>query len=59
MLQAQLTNGISDTLTLKMIPAIKVFPLQISVEQISQQTITISGLDKVLHSVEVRNVLSQ
>lgn len=40
-----------------MVPAINVFPHQITVEQLSQQTLTISGLDKVLHSVEVRHVI--
>lgn len=40
-----------------MVPAINVFPHQITVEQLPQQTLTISGLDKVLHSVEVRHVI--
>lgn len=37
-----------------MIPAVKVYPHEISIEQLSQQAITISGLDKVLHKVEVK-----
>ncbi|KAG4071558.1 hypothetical protein HA402_011712 [Bradysia odoriphaga] len=53
-LEAQLKNGITDSMALKMVPAINVIPHQISVDQLSQQTITISGLDKVLHSVEVK-----
>lgn len=56
-LQAQLKNGITDLMALKMVPAINVYPLEIAVNQLSQQTLTISGLDKVLHSVEVRDFI--
>lgn len=42
-----------DVVTLKMVPAIKVFPTTISIEELPKQTIAISGLDKVLQKIVV------
>ncbi|CAD7078083.1 unnamed protein product [Hermetia illucens] len=53
-LEAQLPNGLSDIVTLKIVPAIKVTPDAISVDQITQQGIVVTGLDKVLQKVEVK-----
>lgn len=36
-----------------MVPAIKVFPKSIAIEELPKQTIVIGGLDKVLQKVEV------
>lgn len=52
-IEAALPNGISDTMTLKMVPAIKVSPTSISLEKLSNQPIHISGLEKVLQFVTV------
>lgn len=48
-------SGISDVVTLKLIPAIKVVPLSIAIEQLATQMITVSGLDKVLQMIQVKS----
>lgn len=52
-LEAQLLNGISDSISLKIVPAIKVTPNIIGVQQLPDQIITITGLDKILQKLEV------
>lgn len=36
-----------------MIPAVNVFPQEISIDQLDHQTITVTGLEKVLQKIEV------
>lgn len=50
---ATLFNGISAVSHLKLIPAISVFPLEMALEQLDQQTITVNGLDKILQRVHL------
>lgn len=53
-LEARLAgSGLSDTTTLKIVPAVLVDPEAIAIDQISAQTITITGTDKVLQQVEI------
>lgn len=52
-LVATLTNGISTTTIVKMMPAINVYPLELALEQIEQQTITIIGIERILQRVQV------
>ncbi|XP_059614820.1 nuclear pore membrane glycoprotein 210 [Phlebotomus argentipes] len=54
-LEAVLMAGHSDTMSLRLIPAISVAPSSISVDQIPTQGIAITGLDKVLQKVEVQS----
>lgn len=54
-LEAQLPNGVSDLTVLRIVPAINVTPNAISVDQISNQGIVITGLDKILQKVEVKS----
>lgn len=53
LLQARLKNGITASTHLKMVPAISVIPRTLPVDQVAAQTITISGLDKILQKVTV------
>ncbi|XP_062541443.1 nuclear pore membrane glycoprotein 210 [Armigeres subalbatus] len=48
-----LGSGLSDTCTLKIVPAVIVEPEAISVEQVGTQLVTVSGMDKVLQKIEV------
>lgn len=48
-----LTSGLSTKTYLKMVPAINVQPTEIQLEQIDQQVITITGLDKILQRIQV------
>lgn len=50
---ASLSNGITASSQLKI--GIGVFPAEISLEQADQQVISVTGLDKVLQKIEVRN----
>lgn len=52
-LVASLPNGISSVFGLKMVPAVNVFPQEISIEQADQQTITVTGLERVLQQIQV------
>lgn len=52
-LTASLSNGVSAISNLRMVPAINVSPQLISIEQLDQQIITVTGLDKVLQKIEV------
>lgn len=54
-LEARLPNGIRDVATLKIVPAISITPDIISVDQLEQKLITITGLDKVIQKVDVRS----
>lgn len=49
---ASLNNGITASSQLKI--GIGVFPAEISLEQVDQQIISVTGLEKVLQKVEVR-----
>uniref|UniRef100_A0A182KGX6 BIG2 domain-containing protein n=1 Tax=Anopheles christyi TaxID=43041 RepID=A0A182KGX6_9DIPT len=48
-----LASGLTDTSTLKMVPAVRIEPEAIAVEQINKQSLMIAGLDRVLQKVEV------
>ncbi|XP_058828895.1 nuclear pore membrane glycoprotein 210 [Topomyia yanbarensis] len=53
-LEARLQDSsLSDTSTLKIVPAVIVEPEAISIEQIGTQIVTVSGMDKVLQKLEV------
>uniref|UniRef100_A0A182YKB3 Nuclear pore membrane glycoprotein 210 n=1 Tax=Anopheles stephensi TaxID=30069 RepID=A0A182YKB3_ANOST len=53
-LEVRLTaSGLTDTSTLKMVPAVRIEPEAIAVDQISKQSLMIAGLDRVLQKVEV------
>ncbi|XP_055917855.1 nuclear pore membrane glycoprotein 210 [Eupeodes corollae] len=53
-LEARLPNGLTDVITLKFVPGIRVTPEQMYVADIGQQDIIITGLDKVLQKIEVK-----
>lgn len=46
-------SGISDSTTLKIVPAVTVEPEAISIEQIGTQAISVTGIEKVLQKLEV------
>ncbi|XP_055533000.1 nuclear pore membrane glycoprotein 210 [Wyeomyia smithii] len=46
-------SGLTDTTTLKIVPAVIVEPEAISIEQVGSQTVTVSGIEKVLQKLEV------
>lgn len=52
-LLATLTNGISTTRKIKMMPAISVYPLELAHEQIEQQSVTVTGIERILQKVRV------
>lgn len=52
-LVATLTNGISTTTIVKMMPAIAVYPLELILEQIEQQSVTVTGVERILQKVQV------
>lgn len=52
-LVATLSNGISTTTIVKMMPAIGVYPLELILEQIEQQAITVTGVERILQKVQV------
>lgn len=52
-LVATLKNGISTTTIVKMMPAINVYPLELALEQIEQQTLTVNGIERILQRVQV------
>uniref|UniRef100_A0A1B0DJU9 Nuclear pore membrane glycoprotein 210 n=1 Tax=Phlebotomus papatasi TaxID=29031 RepID=A0A1B0DJU9_PHLPP len=54
-LEALLSAGHSDTISLRLIPAISVVPSSLAVDQLPAQGISITGLDKVLQKVEVHS----
>lgn len=54
-LVATLSNGISTTKTIKMMPAISVYPLELALEQIEQQSVTVTGIERILHEVQVKS----
>uniref|UniRef100_A0AAG5DFW4 BIG2 domain-containing protein n=1 Tax=Anopheles atroparvus TaxID=41427 RepID=A0AAG5DFW4_ANOAO len=47
------SSELVSTSTLKVVPAVRIEPEAISVDQIGKQSITIAGLDKVLQKVQV------
>ncbi|XP_053675808.1 nuclear pore membrane glycoprotein 210 [Anopheles nili] len=48
-----LASGLTDTSTLKVVPAVRVEPEEIPVDQIGKQSLMITGLDRVLQKVQV------
>uniref|UniRef100_A0A182NJ95 BIG2 domain-containing protein n=1 Tax=Anopheles dirus TaxID=7168 RepID=A0A182NJ95_9DIPT len=46
-------SGLTDTSTLKMVPAVRIEPEAIAVDQIAKQSLLLAGLDRVLQKVEV------
>lgn len=52
-LVATLANGISTATIVKMMPAISVYPLELTLEQIDQQTLTVTGIERILQRVQV------
>lgn len=52
-LVAILMNGISTTTIVKIMPAISVYPLELTLEQIDQQTLTVTGIERILQKVQV------
>lgn len=50
---ATLSNGITTTTIVKMMPAISVYPLELTLEQIDQQTLTVTGIERILQRVQV------
>lgn len=52
-LEATLINGVSASRYIKMLPALNVHPLELQIEQIEQQQITISGADRIIQQAHV------
>lgn len=52
-LDATLANGVSASTSVKMLPALSVQPLELAIEQIEQQTITITGTDRTIRQAHV------
>ncbi|KAH8372961.1 hypothetical protein KR009_008980 [Drosophila setifemur] len=53
-LEAAMPSGILDTMSLKLVPGIKVTPESLRVTDLKPQELHISGLDKALHKVQVQ-----
>ncbi|XP_020712667.1 nuclear pore membrane glycoprotein 210 isoform X1 [Ceratitis capitata] len=53
-LEAQLPNGLSDVMSLKFVPGVRVTPAALEASELKEQDLTITGLDKVLQKVEVK-----
>ncbi|XP_017475725.1 PREDICTED: nuclear pore membrane glycoprotein 210 isoform X2 [Rhagoletis zephyria] len=53
-LEAQLPNGLSDVMSLKFVPGVRVTPETLEATELKEQDLTITGLDKVLQKVEVK-----
>ncbi|XP_054736969.1 nuclear pore membrane glycoprotein 210 [Anastrepha obliqua] len=53
-LEAQLPNGLSDVMSLKFVPGVRVTPQTLQATELKEQDLTITGLDKVLQKVEVK-----
>ncbi|XP_014100175.2 nuclear pore membrane glycoprotein 210 [Bactrocera oleae] len=53
-LEAQLPNGLSDVMSLKFVPGVRVTPEALQATELQEQDLTITGLDKVLQKVEVK-----
>ncbi|XP_036332453.1 nuclear pore membrane glycoprotein 210 [Rhagoletis pomonella] len=53
-LEAQLPNGLSDVMSLKFVPGVRVTPETLETTELKEQDLTITGLDKVLQKVEVK-----
>lgn len=52
-LEATLNNGVSSTRYIKMLPALNVHPMELQIEQIEQQQITITGTDRIIQAAHV------
>lgn len=53
--ETKLANGITDIMSLKLVPQIYVTPVNIDIEQINNQILTIKGLDRVLAKIDVKS----
>ncbi|EDV59867.1 uncharacterized protein Dere_GG23181 [Drosophila erecta] len=53
-LEAVVTKGVSDKMSLKLVPGIKVFPESVRVTDLKPHEIHVSGLDKALLKVQVK-----
>ncbi|EDW34958.1 GL20049 [Drosophila persimilis] len=53
-LQATMPSGVLDTMSLKLVPGIKVKPELVQVTDLKPQELHISGLDKALHKLQVK-----
>ncbi|BFF88831.1 nuclear pore membrane glycoprotein 210-like [Drosophila madeirensis] len=53
-LQAAMPNGVLDTMSLKLVPGIKVMPESVQVTDLKPQELHINGLDKALHKLQVK-----
>lgn len=54
-LEAKLSNGITDIMSLKLVPQIHITPEFIDIEQINTQVLAIKGLDRVLAKIDVKS----
>uniref|UniRef100_A0A1A9WQW2 BIG2 domain-containing protein n=1 Tax=Glossina brevipalpis TaxID=37001 RepID=A0A1A9WQW2_9MUSC len=52
-LEVVMFNGLTDSLSLKLVPGIKVIPDALLADNAKEQDLTITGLDKVLQKLEV------
>lgn len=46
-------NGLLDSMSLKLVPGVKVIPEALVMADLKELDLTISGLDKILQKVEV------
>ncbi|ALC40423.1 gp210, partial [Drosophila busckii] len=53
-LQALMPNGVLDTMSLKVVPGIKVTPETLQMQSLKSQELQVSGLDKALLKLEVK-----
>ncbi|XP_034650684.1 nuclear pore membrane glycoprotein 210-like isoform X1 [Drosophila subobscura] len=58
-LRAAMPNGVLDTMSLKLVPGIKVMPESVQVTDLKPQELHISGLDKALHKLQVKSSTSK
>lgn len=52
-LETRLSSGIADKMDLKLTPAIQIFPRLFSIDKLSQEELTITGMENILQKVEV------
>jgi hypothetical protein len=52
-LEVRLASGITDTMILKLIPAIKINPKSIYINNLANQEIIVSGMESILQKVQV------
>lgn len=52
-LEVRLRSGVSSRTVLKLIPAVKIIPKSIFVDEVAQQEIVVSGMENILQKVQV------